>query len=256
MVKEWRTEKLRINVDRLSKSYGTSKVLKDVTFTIDSGEIVALIGANGAGKTTAIKCITKLANFDQGNIFIGQTDIKEITTETYKLSYIPDTPVYFEQLTVLENLQFICAAYEKDFIEIDVIVEKLDLQEYLSLLPDKLSRGNKQKLMIAAALLKDFNILIADEPFNGLDPIQVKKLKNILQEQKDQGKIVLVSTHLLDLAQTFCDKFVILEKGRVILESSREQLLQWNDTKDQNITVEQAYLKLLSKDYLEEDNNA
>ena len=243
-----------IKVNKLSKSYGTIKALKDVTFQLNSGEITVLIGANGAGKTTTIKCLTKLAKFDGGNIYIDQIEISEIKKENYKISYIPDAPVYFEQLTVLENLQFICSAYKKDYSEINSIEEELDLHEYLSLLPDKLSKGNKQKLMIAGALLKDFDILIADEPFNGLDPIQVKKLKKILIKQKEIGKIVLISTHLLDLAQTFCDKYVILNKGKVLLEASKERLFECVDfSNEQDYTIENVYLKLLSKDYLEDD---
>lgn len=242
---------MSIKVDNISKSYGAKKVLKNVTFQMDSGEIVALIGSNGAGKTTTIKCLTKLINFDSGNIYIDNIKIGKMRNEEYKLSYIPDSPVYFEQLTVLENLQFICAAYKKDYNEINPIVEQLELQEYLTLIPDKLSKGNKQKLMVAGALLKDFDFLIADEPFNGLDPVQVNILKKIFIKQKDMGKIVLVSTHLLDLAQTFSDKYVILNKGEVLLEASKEDLFKHVNLSEKDYTIEDVYLKLLSKEHLE-----
>ncbi|WP_058485675.1 ABC transporter ATP-binding protein [Defluviitalea phaphyphila] len=242
---------MNISVINVSKTYETVKALKNVSFQLNSGEITALIGSNGAGKTTIIKCLTKLTNFDEGNIYIDDIDINKIKNENYKISYIPDAPVYFEQLTVLENLQFICSAYKKDYSEISPIIEELQLQEYLSFFPDKLSKGNKKKLMIAFALLKDFDILIADEPFDGLDPVLVKIFKNILLKQKKMGKIVLVSTHLLDLAQTFCDKYVILNNGKVLKEASKEKLFDSMDLVDKkDYTVENIYLKLLEKDYM------
>ena len=184
---------------------------------------------------------------DEGNIYFNQQNIKSLKNKEYRVAYIPDAPVYFEQLTVLENLQFICAAYEQDETKIMPLIKRLDLIDYMDLLPDELSKGNKQKIMIAGALLREFDILIADEPFIGLDSLRIKVLKEIFLEEKAKGKIILVSTHSLDLAQTFCDQYVILRKGKVILQADEAGVLQRvNTSGDQRIErIEEAYLEIL-----------
>ena len=238
---------MQLNVEHISKRYGTKKVLDGTSFVIKSGEITALIGGNGAGKTTTIKCLTKLMEVDEGNIYFNQQNIKSLKNKEYRVAYIPDAPVYFEQLTVLENLQFICAAYEQDEVKIMPLIKRLDLIDYMDLLPDELSKGNKQKIMIAGALLREFDILIADEPFIGLDSLRIKVLKEIFLEEKAKGKIILVSTHSLDLAQTFCDQYVILRKGKVILQADEAGVLQRGNRSDaQRIErIEEAYLEIL-----------
>ena len=128
---------------------------------------------------------------DRGQIYWNKENIRELKQKAYRVSYIPDAPIYFEQLTVLENLQFICAAYKQDESLIENIVRRLELTDFIDLLPNELSKENKRKLMIVAALLREFDILIADEPFSGLDPVQIKELKEIFLEQKEKGKVLL-----------------------------------------------------------------
>jgi ABC-2 type transport system ATP-binding protein len=238
-----------LKFDKVSKFYNQKKVLDELDFRIKPGEIIALIGENGAGKTTTIKCLMKLIRIDKGNIFFDEKDIYKLKNKDYKISYIPDTPIYFEQLSVLENLQFICAAYKEDKSKIDSLVQRLELIDYLNVFPTELSQGNKQKLMIAGALLRDFDILIADEPFDGLDPLQIKILKELFIEKKKEGKIILVSIHSLDLAQTFCDYFVILKKGRLLLQGTKSELLNSiNQIKHINVeNIEDVYIHLFSE---------
>lgn len=216
---------MELKVEEIFKSYHHKKVLDGMSFVVNSGQITALIGSNGAGKTTMIKCLMKLIEPDRGQIYWNKENIRELKQKAYRVSYIPDAPIYFEQLTVLENLQFICAAYKQDESLIENIVRCLELTDFIDLLPNELSKGNKQKLMIAAALLREFDILIADEPFSGLDPVQIKELKEIFLEQKEKGKVVIISIHSLDLAQTFCDQYVIVKKGKVLLQGSEADIL-------------------------------
>lgn len=182
---------IELKVEEIFKSYHHKKVLDGMSFVMNSGQITALIGSNGAGKTTMIKCLMKLIEPDRGQIYWNKENIRELKQKAYRVSYIPDAPIYFEQLTVLENLQFICAAYKQDESLIENIVRRLELTDFIDLLPNELSKENKQKLMIVAALLWEFDILIADEPFSGLDPVQIKELKEIFLEQKEKGKVLL-----------------------------------------------------------------
>lgn len=241
---------MQLKINGISKSYNSRKALNNLSFTLDSGEITALIGSNGAGKTTVIKCLSKLISIDTGDISLNNINISIINNKDYPITYIPDTPIYFEQLTVLENLQFICSAYKTDTNQINILAKRLELEEYLDLLPSELSKGNKQKIMIVGGLLRNFDILIADEPFSGLDPVQIKVLKDIFLEQKDRGKMILVSIHSLDLAQTFCDKYVIIKKGELLIQANKDELLNMvSSQEDKEVTsVENAYLKLLEKE--------
>ena len=182
---------MELKVEEIFKSYHHKKVLDGMSFVMNSGQITALIGSNGAGKTTMIKCLMKLIEPDRGQIYWNKENIRELKQKAYRVSYIPDAPIYFEQLTVLENLQFICAAYKQDESLIENIVRRLELTDFIDLLPNELSKENKQKLMIVAALLWEFDILIADEPFSGLDPVQIKELKEIFLEKKEKGKVLL-----------------------------------------------------------------
>ena len=220
---------MELKVEEIFKSYHHKKVLDGMSFVMNSGQITALIGSNGAGKTTMIKCLMKLIEPDRGQIYWNKENIRELKQKAYRVSYIPDAPIYFEQLTVLENLQFICAAYKQDESLIENIVRRLELTDFIDLLPNELSKENKQKLMIVAALLREFDILIADEPFSGLDPVQIKELKEIFLEQK--------------------------EKGKVLLEGSETDILAAVNRRSENKIeqMEAAYLQLLHQHQLKEE---
>lgn len=220
---------IELKVEEIFKSYHHKKVLDGMSFVMNSGQITALIGSNGAGKTTMIKCLMKLIEPDRGQIYWNKENIRELKQKAYRVSYIPDAPIYFEQLTVLENLQFICAAYKQDESLIENIVRRLELTDFIDLLPNELSKENKQMLMIVAALLREFDILIADEPFSGLDPVQIKELKEIFLEQK--------------------------EKGKVLLEGSETDILAAVNRRSENKIeqMEAAYLQLLHQHQLKEE---
>lgn len=162
-------------------AYDKQLVLKDINFGIEKGNITGLIGANGAGKTTTILNLTKKLTPQSGEILVDGNNLKDIKISNIKTAYIPDEPVYYEELTLLEHLQFVKALYPKNKIDIDQIIEMLELNEHLYKIPCMLSKGTLQKMMIALALIRDYDLLIADEPFNGLDPKQINIFKNILK---------------------------------------------------------------------------
>ncbi|WP_353893591.1 ABC transporter ATP-binding protein [Proteinivorax hydrogeniformans] len=214
----------------ISKYYDAVKALDEVSFAIKEGEIVGLIGPNGAGKTTAIQTMMKYITPDSGDVYFKGKNIKLLSQNKLNISYLPDEPVYFEELTLEEHLFFICMLYnytQKEANEsVNYIIDKLELYEHKNKLPDKLSKGTKQKLQIACSLLRKFDVLLADEPFTALDPKQIWVLKELFLEQKKDNKSILVSTHLLDLAETFCDRYICLNKGEIIGHGTKESLIR------------------------------
>lgn len=227
-------------------AYDKQLVLKDINFGIEKGNITGLIGANGAGKTTTILNLTKKLTPQSGEILVDGNNLKDIKISNIKTAYIPDEPVYYEELTLLEHLQFVKALYPKNKIDIDQIIEMLELNEHLYKIPCMLSKGTLQKMMIALALIRDYDLLIADEPFNGLDPKQINIFKNILKNNRSADKAVIISTHLLDIVEDLCDKFVMIHQGKVIAEGSKQNIIsQYN--LDSKSSLEQVYLNLINR---------
>lgn len=225
-------------------AYDKQIVLNDINFSIEKGEITGLIGANGAGKTTTILNLTKKITPQSGEILVNGINLQNIKMSEIKTSYIPDAPVYYEELTLLEHLQFVKALYPKNTIDVDQIIDILELNEHLYKIPCMLSKGTLQKMMIALALIRDYDLLIADEPFNGLDPKQINVFKNILKENRFANKAVLISTHLLDMVEDLCDKFVMIHEGIIIAAGSKQDIIhQYNLDKDSSL--EKVYLNLM-----------
>lgn len=215
-----------IELTSITKYYDQFKALDNISFTIEGNKITCLIGKNGAGKTTIIKCINRILKPDNGTIILNKRSIFTLKAEEYRISYIPDIPIYFEELSTYENLIFIGKVYRKDRNVINEMIDKMSLGEYCKISPAKLSKGNQQKLSIAIALLRDFDILIADEPFTGLDPEQIEDLKNIFIDLKKSNKTIIISSHLLDLAETFTDNFIFIDHGKLLKSGSKQEFIQ------------------------------
>jgi len=216
----------RLEFSNVTKSFSNQiKALDSVSFNVGDGEIVGLIGSNGAGKTTTINICTKLIEQYEGSVFLNEINIKDIRFKDYPISYIPDEPVFYEFLTLQEHLTFVQSLYQnKAVLSIESLMSRLDLEPHVNKMPHQLSRGTKQKLMIAMALLRDYSTLIADEPFTGLDPYQIGVFKRILVDLRNTGKSILVSTHLLDIVESLCDRYVLLHNGKVLAIGSKEEL--------------------------------
>lgn len=217
-----------LQVNELTKKYGNTVAANEVTFSVKTGEVVGLIGLNGAGKTTCIKSILGLLEIDAGEIVLDGVSSENRKKLASKVAYISDEPVYFEDLTVSEHISFsgMLHSVEKEelLIRKERAIKMLKLDEHVDKLPDGLSKGLKQKLIIACSVVRDFDILIADEPFSGLDPDSIKHFKNILLDLKDRGKSILLSTHLLDLAETICDRYVVINKGEILHTGTKNEM--------------------------------
>ena len=211
-----------IEIKNVSKTYnGKKKVLKNVSFKIESGEIFAFIGHNGAGKTTMIKCIMGILDFEEGNILVDNKSIKEEPLECKRImAYVPDNPDLYENMKAIDFINFICDMYEvSENIRRENTLKYAKMFEIEDKLNDDISsfsHGMKQKVALIAALSHNPKVLIMDEPFVGLDPKAVYDMKEIMRDMTKNGKTIFFSTHILDVAEKLCDRVAIIKDGTIV----------------------------------------
>lgn len=209
--------------------YTRKPVIKDLNFSIGQGELVGLIGLNGAGKSTTIKHIIGTLIPHKGEIRLNGVTLKE-DVETYRssFSYIPETPVLYEELTLKEHLELTAMAYgldERTYKErAEKLLEEFRMEKRLNWFPTHFSKGMKQKVMIMCAFLVTPSLYIIDEPFIGLDPLAIRSLLGQLEERKKQGASILMSTHVLSTAEKHCDRIIFLHEGRVLAQGTMDDL--------------------------------
>ena len=220
-----------IEIKNVSKTYnGKKKVLKNVSFKIESGEIFAFIGHNGAGKTTTIKSIVGINNFDSGEIFInGKSIVNDAVNAKKEISYVPDNPDLYENMKAIDFINFICDMYETPSdVRMNNIIKYAKMFEIEDKLNNEIStysHGMKQKIALIAALSHDPKVLIMDEPFVGLDPKAVFDMKNIMKEMCKEGKCIFFSTHILDVAEKLCDRVAIIKKGKIVKVGKMKEIM-------------------------------
>ncbi len=220
---------MSLEIESLSGGYGQVPVLKDVTFTVPDGQVIGLIGLNGAGKSTTIKHIIGLLTPRGGAIKLdGATLKQDENAYRQKIAYVPETPVLYPDLTLREHLELTMMAYslnqEKAWVDLAPILKKFRLDNKLDWFPDNFSKGMKQKVMIAAAFMTNARLFIIDEPFTGLDPLAVHDLLDLVRAKKATGASVLMSTHVLATAETAADAFVLLGNGQVKATGTLDEL--------------------------------
>jgi len=208
-----------IKINHLAKTIGNKKILIDVNLEVHSGEIVGFLGPNKAGKTTTMKILAGLLNPTSGEIIIGDGKIPKDDISS-SVAFIPDYPLLYEKLTGREYLNFIYSVYNLDNSsrngKIDYMLEIFDLAEQKDDLCGNYSLGMQQKLSFASAFLRDPKILLVDEPMNGLDPKSNKMVQDMLVEFAANGGTVLLSTHILDIAERICREVVVINKGKTV----------------------------------------
>lgn len=211
-----------IEIKNVSKTYnGKKKVLNNVSFKIEGGEIFAFIGHNGAGKTTMIKCIMGILDFEEGDILVDNKSIKEEPLECKRImAYVADNPDLYENMKAIDFINFICDMYE---VSEDIRRENTLKYAKMFEIEDKLnddissfSHGMKQKIALIAALAHNPKVLIMDEPFVGLDPKAVYDMKEIMRNMAKDGKTIFFSTHILDVAEKLCDRVAIIKDGTIV----------------------------------------
>jgi len=222
---------MTLRVENLTGGYNQIPVLKDLNFTINDGELVALIGLNGAGKSTTIKEIIGLLQPQQGRIELdGLTINKDPESYRSKIGYIPESPLLYEELTLKEHLEVTAMAYNIEEKEAQKRAEPLlktfRLDKRLEWFPANFSKGMKQKVMILCAFLVEPSLYIIDEPFLGLDPLAIHSLLELMQSWKAQGSSILMSTHVLATAEKYCDRFIMLHDGQIKVQGTLGELRQ------------------------------
>ncbi|WP_277291419.1 ABC transporter ATP-binding protein [Streptococcus orisratti] len=218
-----------LKIENVTGGYVNIPVLKNISFEVADGELVGLIGLNGAGKSTTINEIIGLLQPYQGQISIDGLSLSQNQADyRKKIGFIPETPSLYEELTLREHIETVAMAYDIPVDEALVRSEKLlqifRLSDKLEWFPINFSKGMKQKVMIICAFIVDPSLFIIDEPFLGLDPLAIADLTDLLAEEKAKGKSILMSTHVLDSAEKMCDRFVILHQGQVRAVGTLEEL--------------------------------
>ena len=218
-----------LEIKELTGGYVNIPVLKDVSFEVGNGQLVGLIGLNGAGKSTTINEIIGLLTPYKGQIQIDGLELRTNPSDyRKKIGFIPETPSLYEELTLREHIETVAMAYdieqETAFKRVDKLLEMFRLKEKLDWFPVHFSKGMKQKVMIICAFVVDPSLFIVDEPFLGLDPVAIADLIQLLDDEKKKGTSILMSTHVLDSAEKMCDSFVILHKGQVRAKGSLTEL--------------------------------
>ncbi|WDT66667.1 ABC transporter ATP-binding protein [Companilactobacillus crustorum] len=237
-----------IEINDLSKKYGTKIALQHLNLHINSGEIFGFLGHNGAGKSTTIKNLVSIIQPTEGSISVDGLDLKEHRQEIKeKIAYVPDTPDIFLQLTAREYWDLLSAAYNLSEDEVKErrtkLVNLFGMGEHVDETMASFSHGMRQKSIIIGALLSDPDVWILDEPMQGLDPQAAYDLKQLMKAHAAKGKTVIFSTHNLDTAQQLCDELVILKKGQLIYNGSVTELLAQHE----NETLEQIYLQMAGR---------
>jgi len=215
---------MSIKVKNISKFYGTQKAVDTISFEIEKGEIVGFLGPNGAGKSTTMKMINGFLNTDEGEVFVNGLNVSENKIEAQKyIGYLPEhNPLYLE-MYVKEYLSF-CAEVHKESKEIvQEIIEKVQLTSEAHKKIKQLSKGYRQRVGLAAAMLHNPEVLILDEPTTGLDPNQLVEIRNLIKEF-GTDKTVLFSTHILQEVEAICTRVIIINKGQIVADKKMEEL--------------------------------
>src|SRR6059058_6444318 len=236
-----------IEVTGLTKNYDSFVAVKDFSFAVKRGEVLGLVGPNGAGKTTTLRALAGIHPPTDGVVRIGGADLREQPVEAKRhLAFMPDEPRLFDYLTVEEHLQFVARIYGvADFRErMEPLLAELELLDKRRALPAELSRGMKQKLMIACGFIHAPDVLIFDEPLTGLDPLGIRRMKESIARRAHDGASIILSSHLLHLVEELCHSVLVIQNGTSISYGPIEDL-KWRMAQGRgDVSFEEAFLRI------------
>ncbi len=227
-----------LKIKNVTKYYGKQKAVDNLNFEVSEGEIFGLLGINGAGKTTTFRMITGLLDKTEGSITFNGKNIDYNTTN--EIGFLTEERSLLTKLTVLEQAKFyggLKGLNENQINErLDYLLEKLEIKEYKTRKIKELSKGNQQKVQFIMSILNKPKLLILDEPFSGLDPINIELFKNLIMELKNEGTSIIFSSHRMDHVEYFCDALVILVKGKTVLQGNLKEIK--DNFRKKNIIIE------------------
>ncbi len=216
---------MRLTTEQITKSFGEKQVLKGIDLSVESGRALGLLGRNGAGKTTMIRIIMQVFHPDSGQVLL---DGKPLDTNRVKIGYLPEERGLYPKKVILEQLLYFAALQgvparqaKKDALR---LLDRLGMGEYAGKKLDTLSKGNQQKIQLVATLICNPQIVILDEPFSGLDPVNAMLLEELVKECIQQGKLVLFSSHQMNYVEAFCNEIAILSQGKIVLSGNIREI--------------------------------
>jgi ABC-2 type transport system ATP-binding protein len=242
---------MALSVEQFSRVYGAFTAVDDLSFDVAAGEIVGLIGPNGAGKTTTLRSLAGILRPTSGHLRIDGHDIVADPIEAKRrLAFMPDEPHLFEYLTVEEHLRLVGRLYNVgDFDDrVRPLIEELELSGKERSLPGELSRGMRQKVVIACGLIRNATTLLFDEPLTGLDPIGIRRMRNTILARARAGAAILLSSHLLHLVQEVCSRVIIMDRGRKVADGTFAELASRADLATTGSNLEQIFLHATGHD--------
>ncbi|MRN56556.1 ABC transporter ATP-binding protein [Paenibacillus monticola] len=219
-----------LEITGLSGGYSLNKpVLHDIALQVQPGEMIGLIGLNGAGKSTIMKHILGLMSPQKGDITVlGKTRNEDPKGYHSALSFVPESPLLYEEMTVREHIEFTARAYGVDRNDYETrsrhLSELFNMDDKMDTLSSHLSKGMKQKVMIMCAFIARPSLYVIDEPFLGLDPLGIRSLLDFMLELKKSGASILLSSHILSTIENYCDRFIVLHHGKVIAEGTLAEI--------------------------------
>ena len=216
---------MSLYVNNITKSYGNKKVVDNLSFILDKPCIFGLLGTNGAGKTTTIRMILNILKIDEGTITWNG---KEVDRKKVNFGYLPEERGLYPKSKIITQLLYFAElkGMKKDFAikNINKWAKILKVTEYLNLTPDKLSKGNQQKIQFMMAIIHNPDLIVLDEPFSGLDPVNSKLIKEVILNLVKQGKYIIMSAHEMYTIEEFCTDLIILNKGKTVLQGNLKEI--------------------------------
>ena len=242
---------MAISVSHFGRTYttatGTFTAVDDLSFEVASGEIVGLIGPNGAGKTTTLRSLAGILRPTTGNVRVDGHDLVEAPLEAKRrLAFMPDEPHLFEYLTVVEHLRLVARLYAVDDFDrrSRVLIDELELAGKEGSLPGELSRGMRQKVVIACGLVRNATTLLFDEPLTGLDPLGIRRMRETIVSRARSGAAILLSSHLLHLVEEVCTRVIIMDRGKKVADGTFAELRARAELAEAGSTLEQIFLRV------------
>ena len=242
---------MALALEHFRRVYGSFTAVEDLTFSVGSGEIVGLIGPNGAGKTTTLRALAGILRPTSGSVQIDGYDLAASPIEAKRrLAFMPDEPHLFEYLTVEEHLRLTGRLYQVPDIDRRgaALLSELELTGRERSLPGELSRGMRQKVVIACGLVRDATTLLFDEPLTGLDPLGIRRMRETIVSRGRAGAAILLSSHLLHLVEEICTRVIIMDRGRKVADGTFEELAHRADLAVAGSSLEQIFLRVTGHD--------
>jgi ABC-2 type transport system ATP-binding protein len=235
-----------IEVEALTKRYGSFTAVRDLSFSVRPGEVLGLVGPNGAGKTSTLRCLAGIIPTSAGKVVIAGHDLATDPVAAKRaLAFFPDEPRLFDYLTVRQHLAFVARIYGVANHEelAKPLLEELELVEKADVLPGELSRGMKQKLVIACGLLHSPSVIFFDEPLTGLDPLGIRRMKDSIVRRARDGASIVLSSHLLHLLEEVCTHVLILKKGDKVAGGTLAEVAAKFSNGEADVSLEEVFIR-------------